>query len=261
MDELGALEQRRQHGPEGAIELVRALGPAGEVDDGLGRLEPQEPAAGLPRAAGQLRPQRVAGDHRALGGDIAAGERKGERHAAGEAGGHAVGEPGHGRLLVDDHGDAEHARGQRRREGDEAPGGEEEAGLEPSQEAPGLGEARGDAQAQIGHVLPVPVAAELARRDGVKGQPGLGSAPGLHAATAADPVHLHPAPHQRRRHREARARVPTRAAARDDDAHAPGIIRRGRAHCRAHVGRARSVRARRQRRSRASSIRRAMRAG
>jgi hypothetical protein len=241
--ELGALEQGRQHGSQGTVELVRALRSAGEIDDGLGRVEAQEPAAVLARAAGQLRPERVAGEHGALGRDVAAAEREGQRHASGKARGHAVGEAGHGRLLVHDHGDAEHARGQRGRKGDEAPGGEEQAGLESPQEAPGLGKAGGNPQAQVGHVLPVPVAAELAGGDGVKGQARFGGAARLQAAAAADPVHLHSALHQGRGHREARARMPPRAAARDDDAHPPRIIRRAgalrgaAARRRAHLGR------------------------
>ena len=106
--------------PGVAVEPVRALRPAGDVDDRQPASKAEAPAAARARAAGQLRAERVAGERRSARPGAAAGQREGQRDAPGEAGGHPVGKAGHGGLLVDDHGNAERARGERGRQGDEA---------------------------------------------------------------------------------------------------------------------------------------------
>src|SRR5262249_25898110 len=78
-------------------------------------------------------------------------------------------------------------------------------------------EPRGDAEPEVGDVLPVPVAPELARGDRVVGDAGLRHAPGLDAVAAPDPFDGDAGPaHEGGGDGEARAGVPARAAARDD---------------------------------------------
>ena len=182
---------------------------------------------------------------------------KAERHALGEPGDDPVGEPQHGGLLVDDHGDPEGASGERGRQRHEAAGGEEQRGPEPAQHLPRARDARGNAHAEVREVLPVPVAAELAGGDGVKRPSRLGNPLRLDPRAAADPVHVgFAALAERRRDGEAGARVSAGAASRDDDSHqALGSARRA-LQCGAGAGRDGQ-----RRRSRPSSMRREINSG
>jgi hypothetical protein len=168
-------------------------------------------------AVAELGAERVAGEHRALAGQLRAGQREGERDPPREAPRDAIGQPRHAGLLVHHHRDPQGAGRQRGGQRHEAAGGQQQRGPEPAQEPPRSGEPGGSAHREVGHVLPVPVAAQLAHRDGVEGHARLRHPARLDAALAADPLHVDAALAQARGHGQAGTRVAAGAAARDDD--------------------------------------------
>src|SRR5262249_51154263 len=100
---------------------------------------------------------------------------------------------------------------------DEAAGAEHDLGRERAQGAHGADHPHGDVHGEITDVLPRPVAPELAGRDGDVGDAGLWNALRLDAGVRANPRATDRTLAKEGRPREARARVSSRAAARDDD--------------------------------------------
>ena len=231
MDDLAIGQQGGQDLAHRPVDLVRALGAAGDVDDRQGAVQREVPAGGLARSAQQFGSQRIAGEDHPVRRELVSAHREAESDPPGEARDDPVGEAGDGRLFVDDDGDGERAGGESRGQGHEAARGEEERWPEPAEQPPRLGGARRRSQGEVGHVLPVPVAAELPRVDGVERKPGLGDAPGLDALAATDPMDVGAALLKLRRDGQPRAGVPARTASRDDDAHGQrgGQRRRSRA--------------------------------
>src|SRR5260370_36282607 len=97
-ESLRTPETARERLSDVAVEPVRAQRAAGHVDDRPRVLQTEAPARRRPRAAAQLRAERVAGEDGALRGQLAPGQREGQRDAAGDAPGDAIGEARHAGL-------------------------------------------------------------------------------------------------------------------------------------------------------------------
>ena len=167
MNHLRQLEDAGQGLADGPVDPVSALRAPGDVDEGQ-RWVQSEPRDGrVARAQAQLGAERVAGEDDLVARKPADRRLPAHGDAPRQARRQAVGEAGHAGLLVDDHGDARARRGRHHRKGHEPTGAQHHTRAEPAEEPAGLDEPGGDVDGEIAHVLPVPVAPQLARRDGV----------------------------------------------------------------------------------------------
>ena len=166
---------------------MSALGSPGDVHEGDRGVQLETGDGARPRARAKLGPEGIARhDHSGCGKTARpVGER--DRDSARETGPDPVREPGHRRLLVEDDRQSQERRGEHHGKRDKAARAEYDAGPEGSQDAEHAQRAHRDVHEEVRHVLPRPVAPELAGGDGDVRDSAPGHLLGLDAGPRADP--------------------------------------------------------------------------